>query len=189
MLRSLSAFLLLLSLMPMPLQADSDGVRVLENRIFDEGEGSLGGSGTFSIDTREDNCELNPDADPDPEPFFDTLLQIRLINNRNQDIRFTRLNYRIRYRDEFGNRVRVKVRKLGVSRGAIVPGNGEEGEVLFLLLDKKEDQKGFPRSSTVLPTEAGFRKIRYTLFGNTESGERITLRSVLSVSIDNFNRC
>ena len=186
------AILFILAFLPSVLLADtirSSSVRVVGTKIYDEGQGTVGSDGTYFVDTRQDNCERDPDEEEDLEPFHDSIIGIRVVNNLNREIYFSRLRYRMQFQDESGNRVRVRVKRLGVSNGFVAPGNEEETEVVALLFEKKEDQKGIPKSDIIFPTDAGFRLIRFSLIGRTRDGDRVVVRSRFHLSLDNYYRC
>lgn len=180
--------------------SDTDGVRLTRLVFNDAGSGDID-SINFAIDTDQDLCTLEqPAVDPGTptptprtvfEPFFDTSLLVRVINNTNQAIQFSSMSYRVLNAGSLANNgsdfVSDTVSFIGESNA--VEGGGGSGDFAMLVFNASGGQKFLVGSSTAIPSSLGFKTVEVTLTGTNDLGDTITVSGSITLDFANFDRC
>lgn len=164
--------------------SNGSNVRITAIDFSDEG----GGTPTTSIDTRQTaNCNAaTTGAAVAPEPFFDTSVTLKVVNNTNQTVRFTRLTYTVREGSSSGRTISSDDLQLN---GAIeLAGSGGEANLNALVFKALGGQKYF-FDGNVIPSELGFRRVDFKLFGSTDLNESTVAEGGAVVSFGTFDRC
>lgn len=154
-----------------------DGVRVTSIQAADLG----GDARSTSIDTRQSICD-----DDTAEPFFDSTLFIKVENNSNSTIRFTKMNYTVD--NAFGNGS-ANFNSTDLSLVGEVAASGGSSEFSVLGFDAGSGGKTFAGSSTPIPAGLGFRNLTVRLYGTTDLGDAVTVTGRTALSFDNFDNC
>jgi hypothetical protein len=156
--------------------------RILGLEAVDDGSGS---SGTVSIDVIQGTCGTGTGATA--EPFFDTLLKIKVFNGSNAEVLFNRFTYSINNFDGAGSKLNaVPLALVGTGR---VP-KGKDGTILVaLFINAQGGRKRFTRSAVPIPSDLGFRNVTVTLQGRNARNQRIKVSARTALSFSNFDRC
>jgi len=167
---------------------DPNGVRITAVSLNDSGD--LGSTTTTaSIDVVQDSDCDGDGATADPEPFFDTAIAFKVVNNTNSVIRFTNYSYVIEGGAGSGQDFSSDTLGfVGSTEGTTADG-GDELTLISLFAQARSGAKFFHDSSTAIPSDLGFTNIDITIRGRTAAGEPITLRASTVASFSNFNRC
>jgi hypothetical protein len=167
-------------------------IRITALDFFDDG---TAGS-TNSIDTQQNICDIEVDEDDNEtiilEPFFDTSVQVTVVNNLNSSVLFNSLRYSVQNATGPGtatfNSGNIALTGEGLSLGA----NGEEDTITSLIFDVVGGSKHFVGSqgaTQAIPANLGFRTVTVTLLGTTALGESVQVSGSTTLSFDDFNRC
>lgn len=162
---------------------DGGAVRITAIDFQDEGSSA----NSTSIDTRQDpNCNEDP-ADPVvPEPFFDTSVKFKVVNNTNQVVRFTRLTYTVTEGSSSGRTISSDNLQLN---GAIeIAGGGGEADLTSLVFKAQGGSKYF-HDGKLITAELGFRRVDFKLYGETDLQESTVAEGGAVVSFGVFDRC
>lgn len=175
------------------VQVDPDNDNIEEVRITaiaadDEGGTTLGGEGggTTSIDVRQSLCLEGGTGTPEAEPFFDTLITVKVLNNTDVPVSFRTLTYSVDNADGQGTQFNSK--PLAVLTDTIAA-NGGEATYTTLVFNASNGRKFFADSTFPIPDNLGFRNITFRLFGENALGEQITLTARTTLSFGTFDRC
>ncbi len=185
---------------------DTDGIRITNAYFDDAGTGGSSSSSNFSIDTKQRVCTTQTgDAGagtptPTPvitlEPFFDTVLNVRVVNNTNQAVKFNQMNYTVDS-TEYG-----PVSFIG--EATAVEGGGGEGELRMLAFqavtgsqnttnipfdDTSLLEKRFVGAGSNVTVGTGFKSVRITLTGTNDSGDTVNISASVTLNFAPFNRC
>lgn len=173
-------------------------VRITNLGFADDGSAPSADLVNFAIDVSQGICDPEqvgagtPTPIPDAEPFFDTTLGVKVINNGNQTVRFSSMTYRVvdiggSIANNGSDFVSDSIAILGEA-GAIAGGGGE-GELIMLAFNATGGGKQFFGSSTDIPSSTGFKEVRVTLNGTNDSGENIQATASITLDFGNFDRC
>ncbi|MBX7138239.1 MAG: hypothetical protein K1X83_09665 [Oligoflexia bacterium] len=168
---------------------DTDGLRITSIDFIDNGDLSSTATST-SIDTVQGCCEYDDsDACISAEPFFDTYVKVKVVNNTNQNARFTSLRYRVP-NGTGDSTATLTSSAISLIGDATVEAEGGETSVLGLFADAVTGgNKRFAGSSSNIGSNFGFRNVRVTLSGTDGAGNPITVSASIAASLDNFNQC
>ena len=176
--------LILLFLIPFGIQAQTNGISISTIEPLDYGELSEDANSSASIDVVQGLCGISPSQTA--EPFYDTLVRIKVRNDLDSTVRFSRFHYSVP--KPYGANGRINSAKL-----ALVGGNEaapDEVTVLYaLFLDVKDSSKVYAGHSTAIPDDLGFRNVTFRLIGKTSLGKKIRISKRSAISFDDFDRC
>ncbi|MCB0336466.1 MAG: hypothetical protein KDD62_09170 [Bdellovibrionales bacterium] len=132
------------------------------------------------------DCDSETDGNQ-VEPFFDTTVTFTIQNDSNELVVFNSYRYTVSNFDGAGSSYTTPlIRFLGSNLS--VDSDGGEGTATALFLDASGSGKRFfGRSDTI--SSAGFKNVRFTVFGETSSGESVEITSSTALSFDGFDRC
>ena len=160
---------------------DSGSAEITAVSIYDGSENSSTG-----IDVQQGLCGDAPNQTA--EPFGDTIVKIKVVNNYNADVRFTKMNYTVLDYDGSGHNFNSDDINL-IGGSAALDANGGEDEVAALFADAfGSGQKRFHGSATEIG-EIGFKNVTIRLFGTTTAGDEVRISGRIAISFDNFDRC
>lgn len=165
-----------------PNGADSDTVRITTLSFVDLGDS---GTASTSIDTQQDVCEST-----EAEPFFDTLLNVTVVNNSATLIRFTKLSYAVDNATGSNSAV-LNSRELSLIGESAALAAGESSTVTSLVFDASGGRKAFvgQGGNSLIPVSLGFRTVTVRLFGTTDLGEEVIITGRTTLSFDDFDNC
>lgn len=171
----------------------SSAVRVRAIEFLDQGETGVDASGTTSIDVDQGLCGTDcagaGAASCTAEPFFDTYIKITVINNSNQNIRFTSYRYSIPQATGTGTATFTSEAIAFISDAEVSADGGETTFVALFLDAIDPGAKAFHGSSSGISDDLGFRNVSITLTGTNDAGETVTITGRSAASFDNFNNC
>lgn len=165
---------------------------VSEVEFYDSGR--LGTGADLGIDLERNSCgfeDQNGDGDTtdptdiDPEPFFDTLVSIKVKNQGSLPIYISKMRYR------FPN-AKGKLRKW---MGGLSPVTGgfiaaqSEGIVGFFVFRAKENGKTTFKPAIDLSPSLGFQDIAIKLDARSSSGRLLQITAKRGLSFGNEDRC
>lgn len=171
---TLSAFLVFVSFGSCFAQTLSRGVQIERVAIFDEGSTSFDETPLGIVDVSRGDCGST--NDPDPEPFNNTVLGLKLSNTNLSSRRVRRLVARIRLSDR-----RVTVRSRIVQ---LVPSESSTEVFMVLAIPDQAGGKVLVGDSRALSNSEGARNARVRL-----RGQGFRLRARYSMIFANPNRC
>lgn len=164
----------------------TDAVRITEIAVSDTGEITDTSSSTTAIDITQGLCGDPPDQDP--EPFFDSHVALKIVNNSNVAIRFTKLRYSVENVTSTGDKFNSQdIGLIGDTTSALDP-NGGENTFWALLFDANSGGKRFIGSGSNIAFN-GVRNITLRAEGTTELGDTVIVSGRIALSFDNFDRC
>ena len=181
--------------------SDTDGVRTTTLLFVDDGSNADIGSSNFSIDVSQGICTAESGSvgagtpTPTPvitvEPFFDTVLKVRVVNNTNQTVRFSSMKYTVVSAGVLANSgsdfVSDTVSFIGEANA--IEGGGGEGTFTMLAINATSGAKRFVGSSTDIPSNYGFKTVRVTVIGTNDNGDDIQATASQTLDFSDFNRC
>ncbi len=159
-----------------------NGVRIADISISDSGDSSS----TTSIDTVLSDCDTDASTFT-PEPFFDTTVTLKVVNNSNSNIRFTGLRYKVPNASGSGS---ASFTSSNISLiGDAAPNGGEATFSSIIIIDANGLGKRFHGASANIPSSLGFRNVTFTLTGTNDLGDTVTITGSKALSFDGFNNC
>ncbi|MGA1191711.1 MAG: hypothetical protein ACO3XO_05465 [Bdellovibrionota bacterium] len=169
-----------------PGGAGTDGIRLIQIEVIDSGQDS-----TLNVDTTQVNCEPDPNEDPIPEPFFDSLIKFYIVNNSNQAIQITGYTYTVPNATGEGTPSHTSsiIAPSPIDGGNDVAPFGGELITTALFTDVVGGEKAFIGSSTNIPASLGVRNISVAVSGRNENGDTFMLTGAIGLNFDNYNRC
>jgi len=157
---------------------------VVEVTIFDDGAPGATGSVDVSIDTTRGNCETDPTAAADPEPFFDTVVALTISNPSYANLRVSSVRYET---TRIGPKRRFTSPKIAPI-GPLEVKAGEQSAIYIPILTGHNGTKVFPKGDLSTASVVGLRTLSFTIVG-TLNNRLVTLRARSTVSFGDFNRC
>ncbi|MCI5065926.1 hypothetical protein MRY87_09400 [bacterium] len=174
----------------------TEGIRLTEIGFSDDGNASPFGVSTFSIDTQQVNCEVDPAEDPECEPFFDTVVSFRIVNNSNQSVQVRGYNYTIPDHDGAGTTFTSDtIAPTSIEGGETVTAFGGNLQFAALFAEVRGSvglcgaEKRFAGAAASMPDDLGFRNVTVRVFGENEVGESFTVTGRIGMSFDSFDNC
>jgi hypothetical protein len=174
----------------------TEGIRLIEIAFNDTGDATPLTNQTLVIDTRQKNCETDPEEDPDCEPFFDSIISFKLVNNSNQSIQISGYNYTIPNADGSGTSFTSStIVPTPIEGGNAITANGGEATFAALFTDITTGsgvcgaEKRFITSSSSIPSTLGLRTVTVRVSGRNENGDTFTKTGQVSVSFDVYDYC
>jgi hypothetical protein len=142
-----------------------------------------------SVDVNQDNCSTATQGTPTIrfEPFFDTTVRVRVVNNTNSDVRFTSLSYTVPNSD--GSGTRFTSQRIAFIGSSEVAANGGASTLVTLFASATDGRKRFTGNNVNIPTDLGFTNFTVTLEGVNDRGESIVASGSGVGSFANFDRC
>jgi hypothetical protein len=175
------------------VQTNDDGdVRVTAADFLDQGDLSSSTSGNSSIDIVQDSDCNNDGTSGDIEPFYDTYVRLTVQNNLSETVRFTYLQYRISDVDGRGTAFTSKRLGLSVeSEAGTASGGGGTTTFTVPVFKAYAGGKfvGDPLGEGLQIVNPALLTTRFTLVGETSSGETVELTARTTASFSSFNRC
>lgn len=185
---------------------DTDGVRISSMSFDDFAVGFDATATNFSIDTLQAVCTVDEGdgtQTPPPTPvitlegFFDTILRVRVINNTNQAIQFSQMRYTVLNGGSDGSGSGGadfdSDSVTFVGQAVAVGGGGGTGDLSMLAIQAVPGtstlEKRFVGASANIATNAGFKTVQVTLFGENDSGDDIQVSASMTLDFAPFNRC
>lgn len=159
--------------------------RIVGIEGLDEGKTDDATVGSAMFDVIQGVCNAGS-SDATAEPFYDSLLRIKVRNDTRFLVTFTRFKYQVRNVDGHGKALTSRSLALS-SSGEIAP--GKTGSLIALFLDASAGRKYFSKQTTPIPLDFGFRNVKVILSGRDGMGRAITLTARTAVSLDDFDRC
>jgi hypothetical protein len=181
------------------VQVNDDGeVRIVEIGFDDDGSID---TGEPSVDVSVDTIQT-PDCTPstteaDPEPFFNTYVNIKVENNLSEKVRFSTLRYSISNLNDAGEDFSSRPLSLVRESGSTLDANGDTKNIIVPIFVAKT-QAGFAglRKAPADGTQVGpyievegLRTINFVLEGENASGDVVSVRASTTVSFANIDRC
>jgi hypothetical protein len=162
--------------------SDSSGARITSIEVSDTGDSTS----TTSIDVVMDDCDEVATTFT-AEPFFDTQVTLKVVNNSNSTIRFTSLRYTV---PNASGASSSSFASSSISLiGEAAPNGGESTFSSILLFKAVDLGKRFQGASSNIPSSLGFRNITFSLSGTNDQGDSVTITGSKALSFDNFGRC
>jgi hypothetical protein len=171
---------------------DNGGVNVVEVGFIDNGQLSLSDVNVdASIDISQDSDCDNNATTVDPEPFYDTYVNIKVENNLQEKVTFSYLTYSVRNVDGRGETFTSREIALTRESDSTLDANGDTKNIVVPVFPAVNGGKyvGNPSGSGHRITQTGLRTVTFTLVGETGSGERITRTATATASFNDYNRC
>lgn len=166
-------------------QGFSQSARITSIAFYDKGTIGDGTQGEVVIDTVGGIC--GGDGSGTAEPFFETVVGIKVSNTTLYDLRVKSI--RIRVPKANGARRHFTSRRLAPVGSNQVPSSKEQSTTVFSLFTEAFDGlKRFPRFG-VIPSELGIRNVTVILALADGRGRTYTLRARVAVAFRNIDRC
>lgn len=173
----------------------TDGLRIAAIELVP----SVGEQGTTAVDTAQRNCEIDPNEDPNCEPFGDDLIQFTVQNDTNQIFRFSSYTYTVpEATDTGGASFTSKSISLVTQNFEVLP-QGDSATVTALFTEAISGagtcglEKRFADAAFSIGDQnsgdLGFRAVTFRLNGTNESGDAVTLTASSTFSFDAFDNC
>ncbi len=137
--------------------------------------------GGFSIDVEKGVCE-----DDTEEPFHDTILGIKVVNESPYILRFDRFDYVVKRGKSDGRALRV-VKMSPASIAEVQP--NDEAVIYGLFLDMHDDGKRFVGQTDIITPDYGFKNVIVKFVGENSAHQKIRVRATTALSFDNFDNC
>lgn len=144
-------------------------------------DGSLDGTATASVDVVQTTCDDTTD-----EPFFDTLLRIKVQNDSSSIIKFNKVSFSIP--NPYGTGGRLNTKKFALVGSGEVQPDGEVTGLLALFLDVNGAGKSYAGQTALIPNGLGFRNVTVRLYGK-KNGRSVVHTARTTISFDDFDRC
>ncbi|MCB0310702.1 MAG: hypothetical protein KDD42_05675, partial [Bdellovibrionales bacterium] len=170
--------------------SDDESIRITAISVLDSGQASSEGGNT-AVDVSQGTCGTNCD-DVDntctAEPFYDTRVSIKVVNNTRRNVRFTSLRYIVPESTGTGTSSFTSdtIRFIGESTATA---QGGEATLTALVYNASGGGKSFFGSSSDIPATLGFRNVTFIVTGTTLDGETVTVRGTTILSFGDFNNC
>jgi len=179
------------------VQINDDGdVRIVEIGFHDDGNLSASDNPLdASVDVVQTaDCDTST-AKLEPEPFFDTYINLKVENNLTEKVQFQYLTYSIPNADTRGNSFTSQ--QLGLTRNSqsTLDANGDVKNIVIPVFKAYNGGKYFgnpPTSgtrSTQIDNGLGLRTVTVNVFGATSSGKPVKISAQTTASFSNFDRC
>lgn len=165
------------------LEAQNISMQISQVTVNDEGEIADNASQAPFIDTTQDAC--GDEADAEAEPFFDTILALKVKNTSSVSLNPQRFRYRLR--DENGAAFLSRALSPTTSGSEILPDS--EGQVNVLFAKALGGRKYFHEASAPISANLGFRNVTLTLRARDSRGRVSVARKRLAFSFGNYDRC
>lgn len=175
------------------VQTNDDGdVRITNADFLDQGSLSSDAAGTSSIDiVQSSDCNSDGTSD-DIEPFYDTYVRLTVQNNLSETVRFKYLQYSINDVDGRGTAFTSKRLGLSVESEASTASAGGGSTTFTVPVFKGYAGGKFvgdPLGEGLQIVNPALLTTRFSLVGETSSGEVVELTARATASFGNFNRC
>lgn len=174
------------------VQNNDDGsVQIIEAGFEDDGTyESSSVSSDASIDiTQITDCDGLLTTPADYEPFFDTYINLKVLNNLSERVTFSYLTYTIQANsgNEFESS-NIAVTRLADSS---LDKDGDTGNIIVPIFTAYNGGKwvGDPLGRGEQFVTPGFKTLNLTLVGETASGDVVNITASITGSFSNFNRC
>lgn len=198
----LTCFLFVSSALPYPgglvavaeaqLSQRQKAIRQFRRRAFNEqvqiqsivayDRGSLAESAVdTTLDTLQETCDDSSD-----EPFFDTLIGIKLWNQRLANLQVRKINFVVR--KAFSDRGKFKTPRFSPVGNSHIAGS-TQGEVTALFLDTDGSRKYYAGAADPIPVDLGFRNVKVRVVGRDFAGGKFRAVARTSFSLGNPDRC
>ena len=171
---------------------NSGDVRITAVSVLDNPGSNAEGS---QIDIAQDVC--TPDDLSTPanelvvEPFTDTFIKIKVVNNSSSTIRFTRVTYSVPNFDNTGRTFESSnISLIGETTVEAEGGEVDIQSLIFSVTGTGGDKFFVNASSGNRPIGSiGFRNVSFTLSGTNSSGETVQATGTVVLSFTNYGRC
>jgi len=182
------------------VQNNEDGdVRIVAAGFVDAMAGLDGStvSSDASVDiSRIDDCDGEEETD-DPEPFTDTYANIKVENNLAELVRFTGLSFAVTNVTPAGADYASPRLALTGERGSTSASGGGGTAVINVpifksyiqLGDTPDKWVGNPFEGGILISNPSFQTVTFTLYGETASGQSVSISASTTVAFGSYNRC
>ncbi|RMG44744.1 MAG: hypothetical protein D6719_01305 [Candidatus Dadabacteria bacterium] len=157
---------------------DTSGFSIQSVKVADDG--NLSGDGSFEIDTSQGTCGTPPDTTS--EPFFDSFLVVKVLNNLTSEVRCNSLTYTIPNSGISGFSTSSSISFVGVADA-----NGSEATFVVHFMDANSGGK-LPVGASSNIGSIGFRNVSVRLSCKTDL-ESFSVSKSVSLSFDNYSRC
>jgi hypothetical protein len=127
----------------------------------------------------------------DPEPFYDTYVNLQVENKLAEDVRFTSLTYSLKDVDSQGTDFTSK--RIGLTRNSnsTVGSDGGTSSIIVPIFKAAGGGKfvGDPTGVGIQITQIGLRTVTVTLSGVTATGKPIEVMARATAAFGTYNRC
>jgi len=175
------------------VQTNDDGdVRITAAEFLDQSNLSSDATASSSIDIVQSSDCNNDGTANDIEPFYDTYVRLTVQNNLIETVRFEYLQYRISDVDGRGTVFTSKRLGLSVESDASSASGGGGSTTFTVPVFKAFGGGKFvgdPLGEGLQIVNPALLTTRFTLVGETSSGEAVELTARTTASFSNFNRC
>jgi hypothetical protein len=157
---------------------------ILQAGFQDSGNLASGISPNTSIDTVQGaDCDRDPTTN-DPEPFYDTYVNLSVRNDRAERVSFSYLTYSISDVDGAG----TSFDSADIAVSTSLESNGDTGNIIVPVFKAYNGFKyvGNPTGVGYKITASGLRTVVITLVGETSSGEVVSASVNVTASFGNF---
>ncbi|MBN8549358.1 MAG: hypothetical protein J0M12_08600 [Deltaproteobacteria bacterium] len=134
------------------------------------------------VDTYQDECGTIDE--PSPEPFYDAIANITVVNTTRETVRFKDFSYRFA---QGGTQYSSPI--LAPGNSFEVPAGGRATVVASLFMGIDDRRKFFAGDATPVAIYAGPISVTFTLKGKRGKKKRVTVSATSTVSFSNYNRC
>lgn len=183
---------------------DTNGIRITNMLVIDDGQiaSEPGSVVSFSVDVEQGICTAEtgdipatPTPSPTPkitlEPFFDTVIAVKVVNNTNQIVTCSTVEFSVASAGALANNgtsfVSDTISLIG--EAASIDAGGDSSVLRFLAFDVVDGAKRFFGSSTDIPDNYGFKAVTVSLNCVNDDGDDVVVEATETWSFDNFNRC
>ena len=122
--------------------------------------------------------------DPTPEPFYDSVVSISVVNTTRTLAKFKSLSYSLSM-----NGVPFSSDTIAPGNFFEVPAGGKATLVASLFTRIDEGRKFFVGSSDPIPEYAGPIAVNFVLTGKRGRKKNVSVSATTTVSFSNYNRC
>lgn len=126
-------------------------------------------------------------ATSDAEPFTDTYVKVKLLNNYSEIVTFSHLSFSVDDVDGAGNG--FESGRTGITAVAAASGGMVEVSAPIFRAYGTGKYVGDPSGNGIQIGAVGFRTVTVTVYGETASGKEIELTSRLTAVFGTYNRC
>jgi len=149
----------------------------------------VGEAQTAAIDTtRKNDCDTATAGDQ-MEPFTDTLVRFKIVNNSGQTVNMSSFSYTVPDAPTTASADFTSSTIAFTGNNGVTIASGKEGELGGFFARGTGGLKYLIGSSTAISTTLGQRNVTIRVTGVTDQGEEFELSAVSGIILQDYDKC